>query len=72
MRCGVTCRIGVTEPIHINDPNVTANMASLMSSDRTILRRLSGKVNRLSMDIFHGIHEAFGKRWMGVNHVGHA
>jgi hypothetical protein len=37
MRCGVTCRMGVTEPIQTKDPKVTANIASLMSNERTIL-----------------------------------
>ena len=63
--------MGVTEPIHTNDPKVTANMASLMSSERTILRYLSCQMDGPSMDIFHGFHKAFGKGRVRVNHVGH-
>ena len=69
---GVTCRIGVTEPIHINDPKVTANMASLMSSERTMLGSLSREMNGPPMNVFHGFHKAFGKGRVRVNHVGDA
>lgn len=72
MCCGVTWRMGVTEPIHTKEPKVTANMASLMSSERTMLRGLPREVNGPSMNIFHGFHEAFGKGRMRMNHVGHA
>ena len=68
---GDTCRTGVTDPIHIKDPRVTASMATLMSSERTILRRLSSEVNGTSMHIFHRFHKPFGKSRMGMDHVGH-
>lgn len=71
MRWGVTCRMGVTEPIHTKDPKVTANIASLMRRERIILRGLPCQMDGPSMDIFHGFHEAFRKGRMRVNHVGH-